>query len=144
MSFYRITWLAFFSLGAIALAGYVVAFDSWAVQTAAPGAELLCHGTLAGNIPLTRAPLCLAVWFTETKAWLGHAQEMVLHTAYGLQGGELLHTADIGLFAFGTLAGGLALNWLWATAMTHVAIALVAACYSLVQGLSQFLRSHTA
>ena len=144
MSFFRATWLFFFALGAGALAGYVLAFDSWAAQTAAPGAELMSRGTLAGNIPLARAPLCLAVWFTEAMIWLGDAQEMVLHTAEGLHGVELLHTAEIGLFAFGSLAGGLALNWLWATAMTHVASAVVAACYSLIQGLSQFLRSHTA
>lgn len=144
MSFFRIAWLFFFALGAIALAGYVTAFDSWAAQTATPGADLLCRGTLAGNVPLARAPLCLAVWFTETKAWLGHAQEMVLHTAYGLHGAALLHTADLGLIAFGTLAGGIALNWLWATAMAHIALAALAATYSLLQGVAQFLRRRAA
>lgn len=144
MSFFRIAWLFFFALGAVALAGYVLAFDIWATEAAHPGADLLCRGTLAGDIPLTRAPLCLAVWFMEAKAWLGHAQEMVLHATYDLHGAALLHTADIGLIALGTLAGGIALNWLWATAMAHIAIAVVVAAYSLLQALSQFLRSRAA
>ena len=109
-------------------------------------------GLLAAGADLSPQRLLMAYrngifpWFSEHQPilWWSTDPRMVLHTAEGLHGVELLHTADIGLFAFGTLAGGLALNWLWATAMTHVASAVVAACYSLVQGLSQFLRSHTA
>lgn len=144
MTFHRATWLIFFALGAIALAGFVNAFDAWAAATAYPGADLACRGTLAGTVPVTRAPLCLAVWFTETKAWVAHAQHLLFHAGQGLHGADLLHTADIGLYALGTLAGGLALNWLWATAMAHVAAAVVAGSFTLLQGLSQFLGGRAA
>lgn len=144
MLFYRACWLLFFTFGAFAVVSFVDAFDAWAALTAYPGAELFCRGTLAGNIPITRAPLCLAVWFTETKAWVGYAQEMVLHAGHGLHGMELLRTADVGLFALGSLAAGIAFTWLWATAMAHVAVAVVAGSFSLLQGLSQFLGGRAA
>jgi hypothetical protein len=139
MLFYRAVWLLFFTVGIVALAEFVHAFDAWAMLTAYPGAEQFCRGTLGGNVPVTRAPLCLAVWFTETKVWVGYAQEMLLQAGHGL-----LRTADVGLFAVGSLAGGIALTWLWATAMAHVAVAVVAGSFSLVQGLSQFLGGRAA
>jgi hypothetical protein len=144
MLFHRTAWLFFFAVGAIALADLVSTFDSWAALAAYPGADHACRGTLAGDIPITRAPLCLAVWFTEAKAWLGHARDLLLQTGHGLHGSDLLRTADIGLYAAGTLAGGVALTWLWATAMAHVAVAVIAAVYSLLQGLAQFLGGRAA
>jgi hypothetical protein len=144
MLFYRAVWVRLFTVGIVALAEFVHAFDAWAMLTAYPGAEQFCRGTLGGNVPVTRAPLCLAVWFTETKVWVGYAQEMLLQAGHGLHGAELLRTADVGLFAVGSLAGGIALTWLWATAMAHVAVAVVAGSFSLVQGLSQFLGGRAA
>lgn len=144
MIFYRAIWLSFFALGAAALIGLVQAFDAWAVTTAFPGADQFCRGTLAGHIPVSRAPLCLAVWFTEAKAWTGYVQDMVLNAGHSLYAAEMLRTADVGLFALGATAGGLALNWIWATAMAQLCLSVVAGSFSLMQGLSQLLGGRAA
>lgn len=144
MTLYRAIWLVFFGIGAYALTGFVLTFDTWAANTAIPGSEMYCHGTLGGHIPVTRAPLCLAVWFNEAKAWVAHAREMLFLSGHGLHGNAVMHTADVGLFTIGGLAAVTALNWLWATAMAQVTVAVFAASFTLTHGLSQILRGGRA
>jgi hypothetical protein len=144
LTFHRATWLTFFAIGAVVLAVALGAFDAWATGTAVPGAEAYCRGTLAGTIPLARAPLCFAVWFVEAKSWVFYLRDILLQARQGLYLHELVRTADVGLFAAGGAAMALALNWVWATAMTQMTLATVAGSYSLVHGLSHVLGRRAA
>lgn len=144
MIFSRTIWLIFFAIGAAALVALFGAFDRWAMTMAAPGAEAYCRGTFVGTVPVARAPMCLAVWFTEAKSWVFFARDMVLQARQGLSPLELLRTADVGLFAVGGIGLAAGLNWLWASAMTQVTLTTIAAWYLLLQGLAQMLGRRAA
>jgi hypothetical protein len=132
----RIIWLGFFAYGAFALVLGVRLLDNWAMATAVPGAEAFCRGTLAGEIPITRAPLCFAVWFAESKTWLAYARDMLLHAERGMHLREWLRAVEIAFYAIGTITAGIALAWLWATAMTRVVASAVAGSYLLLHAVS--------
>lgn len=142
--FHRAIWLTFFAVGAAALIAVLGAFDAWATAYAFPGTEAYCRGSLVGNVPLSRTPLCVALWFNEAKTWVFYARDIVAHGGQGLYLHELVRTADVGLWVVGAIAIGVALNWLWATAMMHVTLASVAASYTLLQGLSHMLGRRAA
>ncbi len=144
MIVHRAIWLTFFAIGAAALIAVLGAFDAWATAYAFPGTEAYCRGTLVGNVPVSRAPLCAALWFNEAKTWVFYARDIVAQGGQGAYLRELLRTADIGLCVVGGTAIGVALNWLWATAMTQVTQASIAGSYSLLHGLAHMLGRRTA
>ena len=135
----RAIWLAYFAIGAFFLGCFVMALDAWALATAMPGYEVYCRGTLIANVPITRAPLCFALWFTEAKSWVFYARDMLLQVQQGLYARELIRTADVALYAIGAVAFGIALACIWATAMTRLTLSTIAGWYSLMHGLSQML-----
>ncbi len=139
MIFHRIIWLIFFVVGAIALVVVLDAFDTWSTVVASPVTEGYCRGALVGNVPVSRAPMCFALWFNEAKTWVFYARDIVGQGGQGLYLHELLRTADVGLCVVGAAALGVALAWLWATAMTQVTLAGIAGSYSLLHGLSHML-----
>jgi len=140
----RIIWLFFFMVGAIILALFTAAVDSWAFRTAIPGTEMYCRGTLVVSIPLTRAPLCFAVGFVEAKTWVFYARDILLEPQFGLDVSHLLRTADVALYVAGAFAFAVALGCLWATAMTGLVLSTVAGSYTLMHGLSSILGGRRA
>ncbi len=136
MSLNRIIWLGFFAYGAFILGLGVRVIDSWAMGAAMPGAEAFCRGTLAGEIPIVRAPLCFAVWFAESKTWLVYARDMIWQAERGMYLREWLRTGEIVFYGIGAVTAGIALAWVWATAMTRVVASAVAGSYLLLQAVS--------
>jgi hypothetical protein len=129
-------WFGYFAYGAFALGAAILALDAWAGQTARPGVESYCRGVLVGDIPLTRAPLCFAVWIAESKSWLIYARDMLLAANQGLYLRELARTGDIAFFTLGGLAVCVALAWLWASAMTRLTRIALASSYLLIHAVS--------
>lgn len=144
MNFHRAIWLTFFAIGAAALVTVLGAFDAWAAAYAFPGTEAFCRGTLVGEVPVTRTPLCVALWFNEAKTWVFYARDVVAQGGQAMYLRELLRTIDVGLWVVGATAMAAALNWLWATAMTKVALSSIAGSYSLLHGLSHVLGRRAA
>jgi len=142
--FQRAIWLIFFAVGAAVLVVVLGAFDAWAAALAFPGTEPYCRGSLVGNVPLSRAPLCVALWINDAKTWVFYARDIVAHSGQGLSMREMLRTADVGLCVVGATAIAVALNWLWATAMMQVTLASIAGSYSLLHGLSHVLGRRAA
>ena len=101
-----------------------------------PGYEVYCRGTLIANVPITRAPLCFALWFAEAKSWVFYARDMLLQVQQGLYARELIRTLDVAFYAIGAAAFGIALAYIWATAMTRFTLSTIAGWYSLMHGLS--------
>ncbi|MCC6717194.1 MAG: hypothetical protein IT555_04870 [Acetobacteraceae bacterium] len=141
MNINRAIWLGFFIHGVFVLGVCVVALDSWALATALPGAEAYCRGALVGDIPVQRAPLCFAVWLTESKSWLFYARDMLLQAPQRLHSRELLRIGDVAIYAIGGLAGVFALAWLWASVMTRITRSAIASSYLLLHALSNAARS---
>lgn len=134
---YRSIWFLFLAIGFYLITLLLGAIDTWAVGAAVPGTELYCYGSIAGNVPLSRVPLCLAVWFVEAKSWSFYARDLLLNLPEaGFYVHKLLRTADVALFAVGLAAAALAMAWLWANIMTHAVLLAVAATYTLLQGLA--------
>lgn len=136
MSLKRIVWLGFFAYGAFFLALGAIALDNWAMATAVPGAEAFCRGTLAGEIPVTRAPLCFAVWFAESKTWLFYARDMLMQADRGLYLREWLRTGEVAFFTVGAVTAGIAFAWVWASAMTRVVASAIGGFYLLLHAVS--------
>ena len=135
----RAIWLAYFAIGACFLGLLVVALDAWALATAMTGYEFYCRGTLIANVPITRAPLCFALWFTEAKSWVLYVPDMLLQVQQDLSARELIRTADVALYATGAAAFGIVLVCIWATVMTRLTLSTIAGWYSLMYALSHML-----
>ena len=144
MGINRAIWFFFFLNGALMVGMFAVGINGWAEAIAIPGTEALCRGTLVGNVPITRAPLCFAVWFTEAKTWIVFTYDTVLHVFRGLYMHELLRTADIALYTIGALSFAFAAACLWADVMTRVVITSVSAWYTLLRGATHMLHASRA
>lgn len=136
----RTIWIFFFLVGIYILAGFAIATDTWVSQSVSLGSKSMCRGTLAGDIPLSRAPLCAAVWVQEAKHWVYYASEVLVNGNQALYLHEVTRTVDVALFAIGVLAAALALNWVWANAMTYITLAATTGCYLVLYALSHMQR----
>lgn len=135
----RTIWLALFAIGICFLGLFVVALDAWALGMALPGHEIYCRGTMIADVPIARAPLCFALWFTEAKSWVFYARDMVFQARQGLYAHELIRTADVAFYLIGAGAFGIALAFVWATTMTRLVVSTIAGWYSLMHGLTHIL-----
>ena len=132
-------WTFFFLTSAIVMALFTLALHTWAYNIAIPGTEMYCRGTLVADIPLSRAPLCVAIWVAEAKTWMVYARDILLEGPIDLQVGQLLRTADVMLYVIGLFAFGVALASLTATAMTSLMMSTFAGSYTLMHGIYSFL-----
>ena len=129
----RLIWLVFFANGLIMVGFGAMAVERWAVATAMPGYDTFCRGVWFLDIPISRAPLCLAQWVVDAKSWVQYAVDTLGAVGRGLYAGEVVRSADVSFLVIGFATAGLAAAWLWADAMTRITHAVTLSLYALLR-----------
>ena len=129
----RLIWLIFFLNGLVMVSFGALAVERWAVSTAMPGLDTFCRGIWFLDIPISRAPLCLAQWVIDAKSWVQYAVDTIGAIGRGLYTAEVVRSADVSFLVIGFATAGLAVAWLWADAMTRVTHAVTASLYALLR-----------
>lgn len=132
----RVIWLLALGTGFYCITMLLQAAEVWATVTALPGAGHFCNGTLVGDVPVNRFPMCSALWFIEAKSWAIYIRDTLINVpSSGINHHELLRTMDVAVFVVGFTGLGITLAIMWANLMTKLVYFIAIASQESVRSL---------